>query len=234
MTLDGLITLDQELLAWFNGGGSLFLDHLVMMLTYGITWIPLYVALFILVMKNNETMSQIMLTVGCAALCVLLADGVADGIVKPLVERPRPSNDPIIKYTVDVVGNYRGAGFSFFSAHAANTMALATFFSFLVKDRLLTVSMLLWSLLNGWTRLYLGVHYPGDVLCGLVWGVIAGCIAYFVFYKVYFKISPKLNYISTQYTSSGYSKDDINMVVAVMVFTLAVSVIVAIYMIQLF
>lgn len=234
MALDGLIALDQELETWFNGNGSLFLDNLVMMLTSGITWIPLYVALFVLVMKNNETMSQIMLIVGCAALCILLADGVADGIVKPLVERPRPSNDPVIKYAVDVVGNYRGSGFSFFSAHSANTMSLAVFFSFLVKDRLLTVSMLLWSLLNGWTRLYLGVHYPGDVLCGFIWGTIAGCLAYLVFYKVYFKISPKLNYISTQYTQSGYSKEDINMIISVLVITLAVAVIGALYTIRLF
>lgn len=234
MAMDGLIALDQEMLTWFNGDGSLFLDNLVMLLTSGITWIPLYVVLFVLVMKNNETMSQIMLIVGCAALCILLAGGVADGIVKPLVERPRPSNDPMIKYAVDVAGNYRGSGFSFFSAHSANTMSLAVFFSLLVRDRILTISMLLWSLLNGWTRLYLGVHYPGDVLCGFVWGAIAGCLAYLVFYKVYFKISPKLNYISTQYTHSGYSKDDINMIVAVMVLTLAVTVIGALYTIQLF
>ncbi len=232
--MDGLIALDQELLAWFNGDGSLFLDNFVMILTSGITWIPLYVVLFVLVVKNNETMSQIMLIVGCVALCVLLADGVSDGIVKPLFARPRPSNDPIIKYTVDVVGSYRGSGFGFFSAHSANTMSLAVFFSLLVKDRLLMVSLLLWSLLNGWTRLYLGVHYPGDVLCGFVWGGIAGCLAYLVFYKIYFKISPKLNYISSQYTRSGYSKDDINMVVAVMVLTLSVAVIGALYTIKLF
>ena len=232
--MDELIALDQEMLAWFNGDGSLFLDNLVTILTSGITWIPLYVVLFVLVVKNNETMSQIMLIVGCVALCILLADGVTDGIVKPLVSRPRPSNDPVIKYSVDVVGNYRGAGFSFFSAHSANTMSLAVFFSLLVKDRLFMVSMLLWSLLNGWTRLYLGVHYPGDVLCGFVFGGVAGCLTYLFFYKIYFKISPKLNYISSQYTRSGYSKDDINMIVAVMVFTLAVAVVVSLYTIKLF
>ncbi len=232
--MDGLIVLDRELLTWFNGNGSLFLDNLVMMLTSGITWIPLYVVLFVLVMKNNETMTQIMLVVGCASLCILLADGVAEGVVKPLVGRLRPSNDTIIKYTVDTVGNYRGSGFSFFSAHSANTMSLAVFFSLLVRDRIITVSMLLWSLLNGWTRLYLGVHYPGDVLCGFAWGAMAGCLSYLVFFKVYFNISPKQNYISTQYTCTGYSKDDINMIVSVMVFTLAVAVIGSLYTIRLF
>ena len=209
MKLDVLISFDQELLNLFNGNGSLFMDNLVVTLTSGVTWIPLYVALFVLVMKNNETMSQIMLVVGCVLLCILLSDGVTDGIVKPLVERPRPSN-------------------------AANTMSIAVFFSFLVRGNLFFAVLLLWSLLNGWTRLYLGVHYPGDVLCGFLWGAISGSLSYWIFYKAYFKISPKLNYISTQYTRTGYSKDDIDMVISVMMLTLAMSVIWSLFTIGLF
>lgn len=234
MTIDSLIALDQELLTWFNGSESLFLDNFVVLLTTGITWIPLYVALFVLVMKNNETMSQIMLVVGCAALCILFADGVADGLVKPLVGRPRPCNDPLLKYAVDIAGNYRVSGFSFFSAHAANTMSIAVFFTLLVRNRTFTAAMLLWSLLNGWTRLYLGFHYPGDVLCGFLWGAVSGCLAYLLFYKVYLRISPKLNYISTQYTRTGYSKNDIDMVIAVMVLTVAMLMILSLYTMHLF
>ena len=234
MTLDGLIALDQELLTWFNGSGSLLLDSLVMMLTSGFTWIPLYIVLFVLVMKNNETMSQIMLIVGCAALCILLADGMADGVVKPLVGRVRPCNDTILKYTVDVVDRHRATDFSFFSAHAANTMSLAVFFTLLVRDKVFTAAMLLWSLLNGWTRLYLGYHYPGDVLCGFLWGAVVGCLVYLFFYKVSLKISPRLNYISTQYTRTGYSMSDIDLVISVMILTVAVSVIWSLYTMYLF
>lgn len=229
MTLESLITLDQELLTWFNGSDSLFLDNLVLSLTSGITWIPLYVSLFILVMKNNETMAQIALILCCSALCIVLSDGVADGIVKPLVGRFRPSNDPILKYTIDVASHYRGTGFSFFSAHAANTMSIAVFFAFLVRSRILTLSLLAWSLLNGWTRLYLGVHYPGDVICGFLWGALSGGIAYWLFYKAYLKISPNLNYISTQYTHSGYSKGDVDLVISVIVLTLCIAVIWSLY-----
>lgn len=222
MTLDSFITLDQHLLTWFNGSDSLFVDRLAEVLTSGITWIPLYIALLILVIKNNETMTQILIIVGCTALCIVLADGVADGLVKPLVARPRPANDPLIKYTVNVVANHRGMGFSFFSAHAANTMSLAVFFSLLIRDRLFGTVMVLWSLVNCWTRLYLGLHYPGDILCGLLWGAVAGAISYLVFYRLYFKVSPRLNYISSQYTPSGYSKQDIDMVVGVLVAIIAV------------
>ena len=167
-------------------------------------------------------MVQIALAMGCAGLCILLADGMADGIMKPLVARPRPSMDPYLKYVVSVVDNYRGSGFSFFSAHAANTMSLAVFFSLLVRNKLFTTVMIIWSLLNCWTRLYLGLHYPIDIFCGMVWGVIAGVISYLVFYKLYFKFSPKFNYISSQYTATGYSRVDIDVVMMVIVLILAV------------
>lgn len=224
MTLDHLIDFDQRLLLLLNGSDSLFLDHLVELLTWGFTWTPLYIALFYLVVKNNETMFQIALTVGCAALCILLADGLADGIVKPLVGRPRPSLDPYLKYIVDVVNDHRGSGFSFFSAHAANTMSLAVFFSLLVRSRLLTIVLVAWSLLNCWTRLYLGMHYPIDIVCGVVWGLVSGVASYMVFYKFYFKVSPKINYISSHYTSTGYSTTDIDVVMTVVVVVLAVAV----------
>lgn len=227
MTLESIIDFDQQLLLWFNGSDSLFLDRMSDMLTWGFTWTPLFLALFFLVVKNNETMPQIVLVTCCAGLCILLADGMADGIVKPLVARPRPAMDPYLKYLVDVVDGHRGSGFSFFSAHAANTMSLAVFFSMLVRNRLFTVVMVLWSLLNCWTRLYLGLHYPVDIVCGLLWGIVSGLISYMVYHKFYYKISPKINYISSHYTSSGYSMADIDMVIVVVAGTLAIVTVLA-------
>lgn len=227
MTLESIIEFDQQLLLWFNGSDSLFLDRMSDMLTWGFTWTPLFLALFFLVVKNNETMPQILLVTCCAGLCILLADGMADGIVKPLVARPRPAMDPYLKYLVDVVDGHRGSGFSFFSAHAANTMSLAVFFSMLVRNRLFTVVMVLWSLLNCWTRLYLGLHYPVDIVCGLLWGIVSGLISYMVYHKFYYKISPKINYISSHYTSSGYSMADIDMVIVVVAGTLAIVTVLA-------
>lgn len=223
MTLESLIDLDQALLLWFNGSDSLFLDRFVEILTWGFTWTPLYVALFYLVVKNNETMLQIGLVMVCAGFCILLATGMAEGIIKPLIARPRPSLDPYLKYTVNVVDNHRESGFSFFSAHAANTMSLAVFISLLVRNKFFSVVMVVWSLLNCWTRLYLGVHYPIDILCGIVWGIISGLVSYWTFYKFYFKVSPKINYISSQYTPTGYSTTDIDVVMVVIALILAVA-----------
>lgn len=227
MDIDSFLALDREVLSWFNGSDSLFLDQLVWLLTQGPMWIPMYVALFYLVIKNNETMTQIMIIVGCVALCLLLSSGVTNGIVKLLVARPRPSLDPLFKYTVQVVDGHRNSGFSFFSAHAANTMAIAVFFCLLVRDRLLSGTLLLWSLVNAWTRLYLGLHYPSDILCGLLWGTVAGLVGYAVFYRLYYKTSPPVTYISSQYTNTGYSRSDIDVVLTVLVLTVAVLILMA-------
>ena len=210
----------MQVLSIFNGSDNIMLDQMVQILTSGLTWIPLYVMLFFVVMRNNETMGQIVLVVGSAIFCVLFADGLVDGIIKQLAERWRPSNDPTFKYMVQVVDDIRLKGYSFCSAHAANTMSLAVFFSLLIRSKLLTITLVIWSLINCWTRLYLGVHYPSDILCGMIIGIIVGILVYLLYYKIYLRISPKINYISNQYTSTGYDHDDIDKAMVILMLTL--------------
>ena len=212
--------MDMQVLSLFNGSDNIMLDQMVQILTSGLTWIPLYVMLFFVVMRNNETMGQIALVVGSAIFCVLFADGLVDGIIKQLAERWRPSNDPTFKYMVQVVDDIRPKGYSFCSAHAANTMSLAVFFSLLIRSKMLTITLVIWSLINCWTRLYLGVHYPSDILCGMIIGIIVGILVYLLYYKIYLRISPKINYISNQYTSTGYDHDDIDKVMVIVMLTL--------------
>ena len=215
-----LVELDRKLLFFLNGSDSLFLDGLIVTLTSGFTWVPLYVGLLYLVIKNNETFLQIMLTIGAALLCVLLADGVSEGIFKPLVGRFRPGSDPVIKYSVDVVNNMRGTDYSFFSGHASNTFSLAVFFSLLVRSKVFSFFMIMWSLINCYTRIYLAMHYPSDIFVGLLWGGLVGMSVYWLYFKLYFKITPTLNYISTQYTRTGYARTDIDIVISLLVLCL--------------
>lgn len=212
--------MDMQVLSLFNGSDNIMLDQMVQILTSGLTWIPLYVMLFFVVMRTNETMGQIALVVGSAIFCVLFADGLVDGIIKQLAERWRPSNDPTFKYMVQVVDDIRPKGYSFCSAHAANTMSLAVFFSLLIRSKMLTITLVIWSLINCWTRLYLGVHYPSDILCGMIIGIIVGILVYLLYYKIYLRISPKINYISNQYTSTGYDHDDIDKAMVILMLTL--------------
>ena len=177
---DQLIAFDKQLLLQVNGSDSLYLDRLIRILTNAVTWIPLYLSLFYIVIRNNETAAKILLVLAGAGLCVFFAGSLDDMIVKPTVARWRPTHDPEIGLLVDIVDGYRGGKYGFFSAHAANTFSIAVYFCWLVRSKLLSLSLVLWSFTNCYTRLYLGVHYPGDILVGLTWGFIVGTAVYFL------------------------------------------------------
>ena len=177
---DQLIAFDKQLLLQVNGSDSLYLDRLIRILTNAVTWIPLYISLFYIVIRNNETAAKILLVLAGAGLCVFFAGSLDDMIVKPTVARWRPTHDPEIGLLVDIVDGYRGGKYGFFSAHAANTFSIAVYFCWLVRSKLLSLSLVLWSFTNCYTRLYLGVHYPGDILVGLTWGFIVGTSVYFL------------------------------------------------------
>ena len=227
--MEELIQLDKQLLLWFNGSDSLFLDGLVKTLTTATTWIPLYLGLFYLVLKNNDNVQKVLLVLGCAGLCVFLAGSLNDLFVKPWVARWRPSRDPEIAMLVDVVNGYRGGRYGFFSSHAANTFSIAIFFTLLVRSKVLSVAMILWSLLNCWTRVYLGVHFPGDILCGLLWGGVVGTGMWFLHQHIYKKINTQDFYVSTQYTATGYQKSDVDIVICILLLTIVYAILKSCY-----
>lgn len=202
--MEKIIQFDKQLLLMLNGSDSSYLDQVVLILTNGLTWIPLYVSLLFLVVKNNHNWRTILLIVAGAGLCVLMAGTLDDEIVKPLVARWRPTHDPQIGSLVDVVNDYRGGRYGFFSAHASNTFSIALFFSLLVRYRWLTVGLVSYSLVNCWTRLYLGVHYPGDILVGLLWGTVTAISVYSLFRFVNGRWVGNHRYTSQGFTSSGY------------------------------
>jgi undecaprenyl-diphosphatase len=215
-----IIDLDKQLLLWFNGSQSLYLDHLVRTLTHTVTWVPFYLSLFYVVIKNNENVQKILLVLAGAALCVLIAGTIDDTIVKPTVARWRPTHDPQIGLLVDIVDGYRGGKYGFFSAHASNTFSIAIFFWWVVRSRLLTTAMVIWSFVNCWTRLYLGVHYPGDILVGLCWGALTGSLVYFLYLQVLRRIGTVKNFTSSHYTITGYQRNDVDIPISVLIVTL--------------
>lgn len=215
MNYSTLYAADKTLLMVFNGSHCPFVDRLAVTLTCGYMWIPLYIALLLLVINNHKTVAQISLVIGMALLAIVLSEGMADLIVKPLVARLRPIHDTLMQDSVQVVNNYRAEGYSFFSAHASNTMAVAVFFSLLVKDRLFACTLITWALINCWTRLYLGVHYPSDIIVGVMWGSVSGLFAYTIFNKV--KDTRRLSVSDNAATTDMvYRRSDIKRVICVM------------------
>ena len=218
--IEVLEDLDRQLLLAVNGSGSLYLDRVVVTLTHAATWIPLYLALFYMVLKNNDNFRRLLLVLGGVAVCYLLAGAVDDGIVKPMVARWRPTHDPQIGMLVDIVDGYRGGRYGFFSAHASNTMCIATFFCWLARSRRLSVTLVTWSLINCWTRMYLGVHFPGDILVGVLWGICVGTGMYFLYRRLTRGMYMPRNMNPSQYTTTCYRRQDCNWPVAIFVFTL--------------
>ena len=218
--IEFLQDIDRELLLGINGSDSLYLDRMVRTLTNGLTWIPLYLSLFYMVMKNNDNFRRLLLVLGGAGLCVVLAGTVDDVIVKPLVARWRPTHDPQIGILVDIVDGYRGGKYGFFSAHASNTMSIATFFCWLARSRRLSITLVIWSLVNCWTRMYLGVHFPGDILVGLIWGITVGTGVYFLYRRLTRGMYMPRNLNPVQYTTTCYRRQDCNWPVAVFIYTL--------------
>lgn len=216
-----ILLLDRYITLFFNGSQSLYVDGLAWYVTQTSTWLPLILVLLYMVIKNNDLSGVFRVVIGIA-LCILLADQVASSIFKPLVARWRPTNDPNIMYMVDVVRGYRGGSYGFFSSHAANTMAVATFLALLVRNKQFTFWVYSWSFFNCWSRIYLGVHYFGDLLVGCLWGGFVGWMVYRFIIRKYEAKLQQQNYLcqevatnlSVEPSLSGYSSRSVHCFIA--------------------
>ena len=139
-------------------------------------WSSLLLVLALIWVLLHQNRRHAVLVLIMLVLAVTLADLLSSGLIKHLVERLRPTHDPSLGNAVHVVNGYRGGMYGFVSSHAANFFAVATFLSLLVRHRLVTCSLLAWAVLQCYSRVYLGVHYPGDILGGIVVGVLVGFV----------------------------------------------------------
>jgi undecaprenyl-diphosphatase len=217
MDTNAIIEFDKYLLLAINGSDSIFWDGCMKVYTTISIWIPLILILLYILIKNNS-FKDFLLLFFAIILVVTCTDVISSGICKPFFERWRPTHDPELMYLVDVVDGIRGKDYGFTSSHAANSFGIATFLILLIKNRALTISLLIWASLNAFTRMYLGVHYPGDILVGTMIGVIVGWLIY-RFYRYIIRLQKRnshRDWISTQYTKTGYLVSDIYLFLLVM------------------
>lgn len=218
MDIQQLIGLDQELLLKINGSDSLFWDGFMWMATNKLTWIPMAIALLYVIFKNNK-IKEAFLLIGLIILVITLADQISSGFCKPYFARFRPTQDPELMYQIDVVNGYRGGMYGFTSSHAANTFGVALFLSLVMRSWSLSIILFIWAALNAYSRMYLGVHYPGDIFFGTLTGLGSGILMYLLYNYLQKKLLTQPVYISNQYTSSGYLKSDIHIIHTTMILT---------------
>lgn len=209
--IDTLIHYDQQLLLLLNGSDSVYWDGIWMTITSVGTWIAFYVALFVVLMRSTD-MRHLLLILLMLGFAILLADQGASGICKPLFHRFRPTHEPALEGLVDVVDNYRGGLYGFMSSHAANGFAIATFLSLIIRHRWATGCLYLYCGLSCYSRMYLGVHYPGDILCGGLWGVVSAMLAYRLYVYLKSRWNLQRQFMSSAYTRTGVLKDDAHLV----------------------
>lgn len=172
--------IDQQLFLWLNGLHADWLDTVMVAITAMWVWIPLYALLLFMVFKQYGKRGWwILLGV---ALVILCSDQLSAHVCKPLFHRLRPCFNPELEGLVHLPKGLPGGKYGFVSSHAANTFAVATFLTGVLRKRWHWIGWVLfaWALISSYSRIYIGVHYPGDILCGAALGILIGVFFLFL------------------------------------------------------
>jgi undecaprenyl-diphosphatase len=203
--LEQLLHIDTEILLAINGWHAPWADTLMWIISAKATWIPLYLLLIGLLVwryrqpaptpiKWLQKVPACVVMIVAIGLAVGAADFIASGILKDWVARPRPSRVPELEGMLHLVNGYKSGQYGFVSSHAANTMAVALLFSLIWRNKIATCGLMLWVAANCYSRMYLGVHYPTDILGGLIVGSLVAVVGYWLLdrYRLVVKESCRL------------------------------------------
>lgn len=182
--LSMLKAMDTMVFLTVNSHHNAYFDSVMWLVSGKLIWVPMYVSLFFVLLKNYsyKVVFAILLAIG---VVILFTDSFTAQIIRPWVCRLRPSNlDNPMSSMVHVVDGYRGGAYGFPSNHASNTWGLAFFITFLFRRYKLTFFFFLWALLVCYSRMYLGVHYFGDLLIGGLLALAGASTVFYVFRKV--------------------------------------------------
>ncbi|AEG99997.1 MULTISPECIES: phosphatase PAP2 family protein [unclassified Lacinutrix] len=178
--LEQLVELDKELFLYLNNLGNVYWDAFWMFYTAKFHWIPFYAILLYLLYKRLNS-KMFILTLILVVFMITFTDQVTN-LFKYGVARFRPCHDPSINTMMRIVKEGCGGRFGYFSGHSSNSMAVAIFTGLILRERYkyFIYIMIVWAILMGYSRIYIGVHFPLDVLSGFIFGGLSG----FAFYKL--------------------------------------------------
>jgi len=183
--IEWLDKIDTQLFLLLNGLHSPFWDKIMWFASGKLSWLPLYILLLFFIYRKIglKTWFALLLII----LLITLSDQSSVHFFKNVFERFRPCHDPEISHLVHLVNNKCGGKFGFVSSHASNSFALAMFIALFFKKRSYTVFIFFWAALVSYSRIYLGRHYPGDIIGGMLLGIIIGLGVYHLFTFLYLK-----------------------------------------------
>ena len=168
--------IDTRLFLWLNGLHTGWLDTVMVSITETWPWIPLFILLIFMVFKQYGKRGWwVLLAVAVVLLC---SDQLSAHVCKPLFHRLRPCFNPDLEGLVHLPKGLPGGKYGFVSSHAANTFAVAAFLTAALRDSYRHIGWWLyaWAFVSSYTRIYIGVHYPGDILGGVLLGILVGLI----------------------------------------------------------
>lgn len=166
-----MIELDQKLFLFLNSHHSPFFDEVMWIVSLKTVWIPLYLVIIWMVTRQYGKSALVPLLL---VPVLVFIDDQGSQFLKNLTERPRPCHEPDLAGMVHTVKGHCGGMYSFVSGHASNSFGVAAYSSSLLGKRWYTWCIFIWAALVSYSRVYLGVHYPGDIICGAILGLIAG------------------------------------------------------------
>lgn len=167
--------LDHKLFLFLNGLHAEWLDPVMTFVSSELGWIPLYALLLYLVFKKLGR-NGMLCVVAAVVVLIICSDQLSAHFFKPVFHRLRPCHDPLIHDLVHLPNGHCGGQYGFISSHSCNTFALASFITLIMKRfyKKIGLLMFVWATLVAYSRIYMGVHFPGDVICGAAVGMILG------------------------------------------------------------
>ena len=167
-----LENIDQQLFLFLNSINSPLWDKIMYAISGKIIWAPVYLA--ILIYLGIKYKKKFLVIIPFIIIAVTLADQLSVQLFKNVFHRLRPCHEPSLTGMIHLVNGQCGGLYGFVSSHASNSFNVALLSLMFIKRRWFTISIIIWASVIGYSRIYLGVHYPGDVICGAIVGSLIG------------------------------------------------------------